>query len=259
MLALKQLSFSFPSWTILDGVSLQLRSHAVTRLLGGNGSGKTTLFNLITGFLRPDAGSIRLGETDLAHRAPFRISRAGVARTFQELRLIGKLTVRENLLLALTRPADERLGTALLPSHRRASSLSSSTEERAGVRSRNELPASSADSLLADYFLAGVADQLASEISYGHQQLLTLACCAALVASLLLLDAPVGRHQPRIPRAHRQPQGDREDHPAHLASAGLSGAHRRCFPLPASRPAPPLRHPRRSPRCARRARGPQLK
>ena len=196
MLVIEKLSFSFPGRTLLDSVSVQLRTHAVTCLLGGNGSGKTTLFNLITGFLRPDAGSIRLGETEITNRAPFRISRAGVARTFQDLRLIGKLSVRENILLALTRPPDERLGRALLPMGARAFFLSSSTDEKPEAGNQNEPPTSNADTLLAEYFLAEVADQPASEISYGQQKLLTLACCAALDASLLLLDEPVAGISP---------------------------------------------------------------
>jgi len=115
MLAVEQLCFRFPGRAILNRTSFELRPGAVTCLLGGNGSGKTTLFNLITGFLRPEAGAIRLGERKLNGWAPFRISRMGVARTFQDLRLIGKLTVRENILLALPQHPGERLHTALLP------------------------------------------------------------------------------------------------------------------------------------------------
>ena len=115
MLAVEQLCFRFPGRAILDRTSFELRPGAITCLLGGNGSGKTTLFNLITGFLRPDAGTIRLGEKKLNGSAPFRISRMGVARTFQDLRLIGKLTVRDNILLALPHHPGERLGLALFP------------------------------------------------------------------------------------------------------------------------------------------------
>lgn len=182
MLAVEQLSFGFPGRTILDGVSFQVQPGAATCLLGGNGSGKTTLFNLITGFLRPDAGSIRLGETELTGRAPFRISRLGMARTFQDLRLIGKLTVRKNILLALPQHPGERLGCALLPPN--------------FYRERDDADLNKADTLLVEFFLTEVADQLASEISYGQQKLLTLACCAAMDASLLLLDEPVAGISP---------------------------------------------------------------
>ncbi|MEF8727913.1 MAG: ATP-binding cassette domain-containing protein [Accumulibacter sp.] len=182
MLTVEQLRFGFPGRLLLDGVNVQLRTHAITCLLGGNGSGKTTLFNLITGYLRPEAGSIRLGEMDLAHRAPFRISRMGVGRTFQDLRLIGRITVRENVLLALPQHPNEHLARALLPSNCH--------------RDRDVADRCKADALLADYFLAEVADQPACEISYGQQKLLTLACCAALDANLLLLDEPVGGISP---------------------------------------------------------------
>lgn len=182
MIAVEQLSFSFPSRTILDGASFQLRPGAITCLLGGNGSGKTTLFNLITGFLRPDAGSIGFGATELTGKAAFYISRLGVGRTFQDLRLIGKLSVRENVLLALPKHPGENLGRALLPPYLH--------------RERDAADRRKASALLVEYFLAEVADQPASEISYGQQKLLTLACCAAMDASLLLLDEPVAGISP---------------------------------------------------------------
>ncbi|OFW09670.1 MAG: hypothetical protein A3G20_06230 [Acidobacteria bacterium RIFCSPLOWO2_12_FULL_59_11] len=182
MLTIKHVFFCFPGRTLLDGVSVELRTRAITCLLGGNGSGKTTLFNLITGFLRPDAGTIWLGDTELTHCAPFRISRLGVARTFQDLRLIGKLSVHENMRLALSGQPGERLRDALLPP--------SIQRDRDGADRRK------ADALLAEYFLADVANHLASDISYGQQKLLTLACCAALDASLLLFDEPVAGISP---------------------------------------------------------------
>lgn len=182
MLTLEQLSFSISGWKIIDGISAHLSTHSVTCLVGGNGSGKTTLFNLITGFLQPDAGIIRLGDTEITHRPPFRISRLGVARTFQDLRLIGKLTVRDNIMLALPLNPGEHLARALLPP--------SFHNVRATADRRKT------DALLADYFLADIANQLASEISYGQQKLLTLACCAAMDADLLLLDEPVAGISP---------------------------------------------------------------
>jgi ABC-type branched-subunit amino acid transport system ATPase component len=176
MLKVKDLSFGFPGRVLLDDISVELRAGAITCLLGGNGSGKTTLFNLISGFLRPDSGSIRLGDTELTEREAFQISRLGIARTFQDLRLIGKLSVRDNILLALSKQPAERLGQALIP-------LGSGRQQAVDDCKR-------ADVLLADYFLQEVAYQPASEISYGQQKLLTLACCAAMDASLLLLDEP---------------------------------------------------------------------
>lgn len=182
MLVVEQLTFGFPGRVLLDSVSFDLRPHAVNCLLGGNGSGKTTLFNLITGFLIPQAGAIRIGETEITSRPPFRISRSGIARIFQDLRLTGKLTVRENVLLALPHHPSEHLARALLPP---------SFHHKRDAEDRRK-----SDAILADYFLADVADQPASGISYGQQKLLTLACCAAMDANLLLLDEPVAGISP---------------------------------------------------------------
>ncbi|MCI0541829.1 MAG: ATP-binding cassette domain-containing protein [Verrucomicrobiales bacterium] len=173
---------SFGGTNVLSEIEFSLQPKAITCLLGGNGSGKTTLFNLITGFLRPDAGTIHYGDAELTHEAPFRISRLGVARTFQDLRLITKVSVRDNILLAIPEHPSERLSSALLPQFLH--------------RDRDAADRRKADTLLSDYFLAEVADQPASEISYGQQKLLTFACCAALDASLLLLDEPVAGISP---------------------------------------------------------------
>lgn len=180
----ENLSFSHPGKQILDAVGFALRAGTITCLLGANGAGKTTLFNLITGFLRPDVGAMLLDGTTLAGRPPIRISRCGVARTFQDLRLIGKLSVRDNILLALPRNPGERLGWALLPSWFN--------------RTRNIVDLRKADTLLEEFFLTQVADQAATEISYGQQKLLTLACCAAMDAHLLLLDEPVAGISPEF-------------------------------------------------------------
>lgn len=182
MIVAKDVSKSFGGRNVLTEVNFALRPGTITCLVGGNGSGKTTLFNLITGFLRPDAGSIQLGGKELAGSAPFRISRMGVARTFQDLRLVGKLTVRGNIMLALPRNPGEHLGRALLPP--------------SFHRERDAEDRRKSGALLEDYFLAEVAEQPASEISYGQQKLLTLACCAAMDASLLLLDEPVAGISP---------------------------------------------------------------
>ncbi len=181
-LAVEGLNFGFPGRTILDRVSFRLRPGTITCLMGGNGAGKTTLFNLITGFLKPAAGSISLGPAELNGRPAYRIARAGVARTFQDLRLIGKLSVYENILLALPSHPGEHLARALLPP--------------GFHRQRDAAHRDKAESLLAEFFLEAVARQPASEISYGQQKLLTLACCAAMDAGLLLLDEPVAGISP---------------------------------------------------------------
>lgn len=193
MLSIEQLSFKFPSRTILDRVTFHLAPGAVTCLVGGNGSGKTTVFNLVSGFLQPDEGSIQLGGLELVGRKPFQIARCGVARTFQDLRLIRNLSVRENILLALPDHPGERLSWALLP--------------QALHRQRDNENQNLTKELLSEFFLDGVAEQLAAEISYGQQKLLTLACCAALNAPLILLDEPAAG----ISSAYREKIAERLD------------------------------------------------
>jgi branched-chain amino acid transport system ATP-binding protein len=181
MLAVEQLTFGYPGRTLIDWISFQLKPAAITCLLGGSGAGKTTLFNLVTGFLRPTSGAVHFGNHKLTGQAPYRIARLGLARTFQDLRLIGKLSVRENLLLALPRHPGERLASALLPPR-----LHHRHDESDRHRS---------DELLAAFFLDAVIEQPA-EISYGQQKLLTPACCAALDAKVLLLDEPLAGISP---------------------------------------------------------------
>tara|TARA_R110002096_G_scaffold228486_1_gene417889 strand:- start:482 stop:1228 length:747 start_codon:yes stop_codon:yes gene_type:complete len=182
MLSVEGLNFSFSGRTVLDRVGFELKPHSVTCLIGGNGSGKTTLFNLLTGFLRPESGSIRFGERDITSRPPYLISQMGVARTFQDLRLIGGITVRENVLLAIPDNPSEKLAGALMPPKRH--------------RRHNAADHNQAELILSGYFLSEIADQLASDISYGQQKLLTLACCAAMDARLFLLDEPVAGINP---------------------------------------------------------------
>jgi ABC-type branched-subunit amino acid transport system ATPase component len=183
MLITTGIHIAFGDHVVLDDVSFSLDPGGITCLLGGNGSGKTTLFNVISGFLRPDSGSVRLGGVDLTQCAPYRIAQLGIARTFQDLRLIGKFTVLENLLLANPRHPGERFTWALMPQYI--------------LQKRDTDDLRKANALISEYFLADVADRPASEISYGQQKLLTLACCAAMDAPLLLLDEPVAGISPQ--------------------------------------------------------------
>lgn len=199
MLTARGVSFGFPGRVLLDNVSFEVRAGAATCLLGGNGSGKTTLFNIISGFLRPDSGSIRLNDTELVGRSPFRISRLGVSRAFQDLRLIGKLSVRENVSLAFRGNPGELLSRALFDSARR------------NQRAKEDFQR--AELLLASFHLSKVSDELASEISYGQQKLLTLACCSAMEADVYLLDEPVAGISPEY----------REHIAEHLATLRTAG------------------------------------
>jgi ABC-type branched-subunit amino acid transport system ATPase component len=177
MLRVRNICKSFDGTVALDGFSAHVREREVVGLVGPNGAGKTTLFNVVTGFLRPDAGDVAYKGEALVGTPPYRLARRGLARTFQELRLIYRMTALENVLLAF--PA--QLGESATVAFVRWFEVS-----RRQRRNREEALA-----LLSYVGLAEKAGELADELSYGQQKLLSLACCLAVGGELLLLDEPV--------------------------------------------------------------------
>jgi branched-chain amino acid transport system ATP-binding protein len=151
--------------------------------MGANGSGKTPHFTLITGFHKPLKGSISFKSHDTTLLAPYKINRIGIGRTFQDLRLISKLSVKENILLAMpTNPTDNWLN-ALLP--------------KGCFKNTYQRQENLAQQIITDYFLQDVQHAMAQEISFGQQKLLNLACCVANGAQFLLLDEPVAGISPQ--------------------------------------------------------------
>lgn len=178
LLHIENVSFGFsPERKIFNNLSLNIEEGNIYALMGDNGSGKTTLFNLLTGFLKILSGKITYKKFDITNIEPFRINLLGISRTFQDLRSIGKLTVKENVLLALPHYPTNNCVKALLPS--------------AFFKSRVNKLDLLADMILETYCLTAVKDSLAAEISFGQQKLLNLACCIANGAEMLLLDEPV--------------------------------------------------------------------
>src|SRR6185295_5755967 len=177
LLELRGVSKSFGGLAVLDGVDLTVEAGAVHALIGPNGSGKTTLLNCVSGILAADAGGIRFHDTPLDDLAPHRRTRLGLARTFQNIRLFGGLTVLDNVLVgrhcrthaglfrAWTRPPFTRLA-----------------EERAS-RDRGR-------ALLALVGLAGRALEPAEGLPLADQRRLEIARALAAEPSLLLLDEP---------------------------------------------------------------------
>ena len=182
-LRFENLSKSFDGVLALDSLTLHLPETGIVAIIGPNGAGKTTLLNVATGFLRPDDGRCMLGEQEITLKAPHRIALLGLARTFQDLRLICLISVIENVMLARPSQSGERLWCALTGIGVRA-------EER---RSRDE-----AGRLLSLVGLEEKANELAGELSYGQQKLLTLACCLATKSRILLLDEPVAGVHPEM-------------------------------------------------------------
>lgn len=183
ILELNNITFGYSAdKQILNNISLSLEEQNVYALIGSNGAGKTTLFNIISGFLKPQNGEIFFSETNILNKQPYKINRLGIGRTFQDLRLITKLTVKENIILSMQNNSTDNVFNAMLPEN--------------FYRSEIQKLDTQANELIERYFLSDICNSLASDISYGQQKLLCLACCVANSASLILLDEPVAGIQP---------------------------------------------------------------
>ena len=173
---------SFGSNDILSDVSFKLSAGKVVVLMGTNGAGKTTLFNILSGFLKPDSGQILLDEKDLSGLEPNTIARAGIGRTFQDMRLIENMSVFENVLLSFPTQEGEKWWNVLFPLPKVVVEQKSNAEK--------------AIQILQDCFIDDIANNNAKDVSYGQQKLLNLACCMASNASVWLLDEPVAGVNP---------------------------------------------------------------
>lgn len=176
MLLVKDLYKAFGEKAVLANLNLEIPEGKIFTLTGANGSGKTTLFNILTGFLKADKGNIRFKGRIMNGLSPAARNRLGISRTFQDLRLIRQLTVKENIILAFRDNPGENLMNAMLP--------------KKFLKKYYDEFESKADAILEQVFLEDVAGSLAGEISYGQQKLLTLGCCIAGNPDLLLLDEP---------------------------------------------------------------------
>jgi ABC-type branched-subunit amino acid transport system ATPase component len=173
LLEVEGLTKRFGGVTAVDACSFAVPEGTVTALIGPNGSGKTTVFNMVTGFVRADGGSVRFDGRRVARPHPSRLARRGLTRTFQQARVFPRLTVVENLVAAIQQPnrATFRLDVP------------------AGDRSR-------ADDILAQFGLTHVAGNLASELSFGQQKLLEFATVLMGRPRLVLLDEPTAGVNP---------------------------------------------------------------
>ena len=179
----ERLCKAFDGVKALDSLSLDLPESGIAAIVGPNGAGKTTLINVISGFLRPESGRCLLGESEITRAMPHRINAMGIARTFQDLRLVRLISVLENVMLACPSQSGERLWRAL---------------SRIGVTGEERRNRAKAERLLEFVGLAEKTGELAGELSYGQQKLLSLACCLATEARILLLDEPVAGVHPEM-------------------------------------------------------------
>lgn len=162
--------------------SCSLEMGKILGLIGPNGAGKTTLFNVLTGFIPSDSGSVSFCGVDICNKPAHRIANLGVARTFQDLRFIRQITVLENVLLSFRNQPGENLVNTFF---RAAKTKKAETDNK-----------NMAYFILEQAGLAEKTNSLASDLSYGQQKLLSLVCCLASDADLLLLDEPVAGIDP---------------------------------------------------------------
>ena len=166
----------FGGLTALDDVSLTINRGEVYGLIGPNGAGKTTFFNVLTGACTPDAGEFVFNGSALPTGQPHRVVAAGIARTFQNIRLFGKMTALENVMAG--HHIRTRAGVwGILSQNRRTREEERLTTERAFA-------------LLAYVGIARFADTLCTKLSYGDQRRLEIARALAAEPQLLALDEP---------------------------------------------------------------------
>jgi branched-chain amino acid transport system ATP-binding protein len=177
LLEVSSLQMRFQGIKALDEVSFVAEEGAITSLIGPNGAGKTTMFNCITGMYRPTGGRVAFRGTEITGEAAHRVSRHGIARTFQNLALFGGLSVMDNLLVGAYRQGSSGLlGGAVLSGKARA-------EQRAAVAAAWEV---------LDFIeMRDMADTLPGELSYGRQKQVEFARALMQKASLVLLDEPM--------------------------------------------------------------------
>lgn len=180
----EHLSKSFGGNRVVDDVSLTLQPGRVTGVIGPNGAGKTTLLSCICGSVRPDRGTVRLGDVDIAGLPAYKALDHGVARTFQDARLFGRMTARENVRLGFRREH----GLSVISVLGRGGSI---RRESAEIEQM-------ADDLLDWVSLGHVADREARHLSGGQRMLTALLRTIATSSSVILLDEPTAGVAPNV-------------------------------------------------------------
>ena len=176
LLDVEQVGISFGGLKAVQDFSLSLPTGALYGLIGPNGAGKTTVFNLLTGVYQPAVGRIVVDGCDITGRKPHEIAAAGLARTFQNIRLFRELSAFDNVRIACHHLTRESMGAAVTHG------------ELSGVEEK--WIAERADELLAVMGLAHRRDELAKNLPYGDQRRLEIARALATGPQVLLLDEP---------------------------------------------------------------------
>lgn len=178
LLKVTNLKKAYGAIQAVGGVSFEVQPGEIFGVIGPNGSGKTTLFNSMLGQITPDEGRIELHGRDVSGLGPLELSKRGVGRTFQTLQVFGKMTVRDNLIVA----AQEHYGSMW-------SRMFAASDSGLGAK---------ADEMLARFRISHVADLKAGTLSYGQQKLVDIAMAFMSEPDVVLLDEPCAGVNPSL-------------------------------------------------------------
>ena len=176
LLQFNQISKNFGGLQVLQGVQFHVPEGGIFGLIGPNGAGKTTVFNLITGLLRASSGNIVFDGQDIGNVAPHKITERGIARTFQNIRLFGDMTVLENVMVGCHVRTKQNVFGAVFR-HKAA------RDEEAAIKEKSQ-------KLLDFVGIGQFASRTARHLSYGDQRRLEIARALATEPQLLALDEP---------------------------------------------------------------------
>ena len=177
------ISVKFGGLVAVDDVSFDIPTGGVVSLIGPNGAGKTTFFNVLTGLYKPTSGTVTFDNKYITAKPPHKIAQAGVARTFQNIRLFGLMTAEENVMVAMHSHLKSGIISTILGTKKQR------TEERESKKTAREL--------LDFVGIGNTADQFARNLSYGDQRRLEVARALALKPKVLLLDEPTAGMNPQ--------------------------------------------------------------
>jgi len=176
MLQVQNLVKEFDGIKAADNIVFEVVKNSICGLVGPNGSGKTTIFNLICGYLKPDQGKIFFNGKQITSLSPHKISRLGIGRTFQNIRLFPQISVLDNVMLGFKYDKGEKFSSALFQ-----------TRKMKQEEKQNLLKA---EGILKFVGLIKKRNVLAEQLSHGQRKLLELARILALEPALFLLDEP---------------------------------------------------------------------
>jgi len=183
VLEIKDLGIDFGGLTAVNDLNMTVNADEIYGLIGPNGAGKTTVFNMLTKVYQPTRGTITLAGQDMAKLNPVQANKAGIARTFQNIRLFSNMTVLDNVKIGLGNSIQYSTMTAILrlPKYR-------AEEKKADAEAMD---------LLEIFGLAAKADMSAGNLPYGAQRRLEIARALATHPKLLLLDEPAAGMNPQ--------------------------------------------------------------